>query len=110
MLIAIVLTLLLPFLAVPDRAEAATTIQVKKSVSFRDQPNTSSHVKRYLKAGERLTVLGQPNSYWYQVRDAGGTTGYVSSSSQYITASSGSSGGSGSGTGQIVASVSFRTS
>ncbi|MFS0723928.1 SH3 domain-containing protein [Paenibacillus sp. 1P07SE] len=113
LLIVIVLTLLMPLLPVTERAEAAATIQVKKSVSFRDQPNTSSHVKRYLKAGERLTVLGQPNSYWYRVRDAGGTTGYVSSSSQYITASSGGSGstgsGTGSGTGTIVSSVSFRT-
>ena len=109
LLTLLIMALLVPLLAVPGQAEAATHIQVKKSVSFRDQPNTSSNVKRYLKTGERLTVLSQPNSYWYQVRDAGGTAGYVSSSSQYITASSGSSGATGSRTGQIVKSVSFRT-
>jgi len=121
----LVMTLLAPLVAIPDQAAAATQIEVKQTVSFRDKPSTSSTVIRYLKSGEQLLVLSEPKSYWYQVRADDGTTGYVSSSSQYITAAAAdedasvganaSSNASASASassvkGEIVASVSFRTS
>jgi cell wall-associated NlpC family hydrolase len=67
-------------------AEAAvlTIAEAKASVSFRDQPSTSSNVMRYLKVGEDVTVLGMIDPYWYQIKDANGVTGYVSSSDKYV--------------------------
>lgn len=119
-LVMLVVTLLAPLAATPDQAAAATQIEVKQTVSFRDKPSTSSEVIRYLKSGEQLLVLSEPNSYWYEVRADDGTSGYVSSSSKYITAaeeggesvsaSADASASASSKKGEIVASVSFRTS
>ncbi|MFF2091685.1 C40 family peptidase [Paenibacillus sp. NPDC058174] len=99
-------------------AAASTTVSagqalIKASVSFRTSPSTSASRIKYLKAGELVTVLSQPNSYWYQVKDSSGTTGYVSSQDQYITVgsvpssggNSGNNGGSGSGSASTSASV-----
>ncbi|MEI7025138.1 C40 family peptidase [Paenibacillus sp. y28] len=91
-------------IALPQGAEAASyvsasvgqTLVVNKSVSFRKAASTSSTMIRYLKAGEKVTILGSPNQYWYQVRDQNGQSGYVSSKTEYVSLSSGSS-GSGSG-------------
>ncbi|GGG63159.1 C40 family peptidase [Paenibacillus radicis (ex Gao et al. 2016)] len=66
---------------------------IKASVSFRTAPSTSALRIKYLKKGEQVSVLSQPNSYWYQVQDSTGTTGYVSSQDQYITVGSLSPGG-----------------
>jgi peptidoglycan DL-endopeptidase CwlO len=63
---------------------AVSKLVVKSSVSFRDQPSTSSKVMRYLKAGEQVTVLRAVNSYWYQVVDQKGQAGYVSSGERYV--------------------------
>ncbi|GBF75322.1 hypothetical protein PA598K_03723 [Paenibacillus sp. 598K] len=125
----LVVTLLAPLAAIPDQAAAATQIEVKETVSFRDKPSTSSEVIRYLKSGEQLVVLSEPNSYWYEVLADDGTSGYVSSSSQYITAAvadedaravasasanassnASASASASSKKGEIVASVAFRTS
>ncbi|PZD95506.1 hydrolase Nlp/P60 [Paenibacillus sambharensis] len=57
---------------------------VVNSVSFRTSPSTSAERIRYLKSGEAVTVIGKPNSYWYQVKDSSGVTGYTSTSSHYI--------------------------
>jgi len=83
---------------------------IQGSVSFRKGASTSSDRIRYMKKGEKVTVLSKPNSYWYQVKDSSGVTGYVSSSSSYIkvtgtipnsgSSNSGNSGSSSGGTGQ----------
>jgi len=86
---------------------------IQGSVSFRKGASTSSDRIRYMKKGEQVTVLSKPNSYWYQVKDSSGVTGYVSSSSSYIkvtgtipnsdsssSSNSGNSGSSSSGSGQ----------
>ncbi|QAY68613.1 hydrolase Nlp/P60 [Paenibacillus protaetiae] len=80
-------------------SSSGTTATIKKSVSFRTGPSTSSSVMRYLKAGEVVQVLSQPNSYWYQIADSSGKTGYVSTQAQYITLGGtlGNSSGSGNG-------------
>ncbi|WP_042165868.1 C40 family peptidase [Paenibacillus gorillae] len=99
-------------------AAASTTVSagqalIKASVSFRTAPSTSASRIKYLKAGELVSVISQPNSYWYQVRDSSGTTGYVSSQDQYITVGSVPSGGGttnpanpGSGSGSVPSSAS----
>jgi len=40
---------------------------------------------RYMQKGEKVTVTGKPNSYWYAVTDSNGISGYVSTSAKYIT-------------------------
>ena len=52
-------------------------------VNLRQQPDAASKSMRGLKKGERLTILAAQDS-WYQVKDAAGKTGWVTSSSQYI--------------------------
>jgi uncharacterized protein YgiM (DUF1202 family) len=59
---------------------ASTSVgTIQKSVSFREGASTSADRIRYLKAGEKVQVTGQPSSYWYEVVDASGVKGYVSS-------------------------------
>ncbi|MFF2484657.1 SH3 domain-containing protein [Paenibacillus sp. NPDC058071] len=98
-------------------SNAPTTATIKASVNFRTSPSASASQIRFLKKNEQVTVLSQPNSYWYQVQDASGQVGYVSSQSQYIalngnTGNGGSNGGTNSSSGTqatIKASVNFRT-
>lgn len=74
--------------AVPFHALAANqgSLKVVNSVNFREQPSTKSNNQiRFLKSGETVQIIGQPNSYWYQVKDKNGKVGYVSSSSKYVT-------------------------
>ncbi|WP_438448506.1 C40 family peptidase [Gorillibacterium sp. sgz5001074] len=80
--------------SVPTKAQAVS------GVSFRDQPSTSGNLLRYLKTGEIVTVIGQPNPYWYNIQDQQGVTGYVSSSSKYIKVISNA---------KIIYGVNFRT-
>lgn len=70
-------------------AAAGSNAVVKKSVSFRKGPSTSSSRIRYLKAGEQVKVASKYNSYWYEVTDANGVKGYVSTQSQYLSVGSG---------------------
>jgi cell wall-associated NlpC family hydrolase len=72
-----------------QNASIASNAEIVSSVSFRTAPSTGASRIRYLQAGERVQVIGQPNAYWYQVKDAGGTVGYVSTSPQYINANAG---------------------
>lgn len=65
-------------------ALAAMSGKVVRSVSFRTAPTTSSKVNRYLKKGEKFTILDKPNSYWFKIRDQKGKIGYVSSLSKYV--------------------------
>ncbi|MFD0867986.1 C40 family peptidase [Paenibacillus residui] len=76
--------------AIPFQAMAATdgqgTLKVVNSVNFRTEPSVKNNQIRYLKPGETLDIVGQPNSYWYKVKDQNGKIGYVSSSSKYVSA------------------------
>lgn len=63
--------------SVPTKAQAVS------GVAFKTQLGSSGVFIRYLKTGEIVTVLGVPNPYWYQVKDANGVTGYVSSNEKY---------------------------
>ena len=60
---------------------------IVSTVSFRTGPSTSAGRIRYMKAGEKLTVLNRYNDYWYYVQDQNGMFGYVSSSAKYISTS-----------------------
>lgn len=79
----------------------------KKSVNFRKGPSTSAAQIRFIKQGEQVQVLGKANSSWYEVKDANGVKGYVTTQSAYLDVSgtlpndtgSGSNSGSNSGTG-----------
>lgn len=73
-----------------------TNAVAASSASFRKSPSTGAERIRYLKTGETLTIIGQPNSYWYLVKDQNGVQGYVSSDPKYVTTNySGGTGGSG---------------
>jgi peptidoglycan DL-endopeptidase CwlO len=96
-------------------AQSTQTGEIQASVSFRAEPSTSGKFIRYLKNGEDVTIIGQPNSYWYQVRDAAGKTGYVSSQAKYISVTSREvqdtvkdKADGASTNGEILKSVSFR--
>ncbi|MFC5701735.1 C40 family peptidase [Cohnella faecalis] len=85
--IAIALAALSLLLTVPSITAAAAkngSAVVVSSVSFRTAPSTSSSVMKYLKAGEKVVLLEQPNDYWYKVKDASGTIGYISSGEKYV--------------------------
>lgn len=77
-------------------AVAAMNAVVKRSVSFRQGPSTSTDRIRYLKSGEHVKVTGKYNSYWYEMVDAKGVKGYVSASSKYLDLS-GNTGNANSG-------------
>ncbi|WP_010271524.1 C40 family peptidase [Paenibacillus senegalensis] len=94
-ILSVVIAASIGFSSVPIQALASEqgTLKVVSSVNFREKPTTNGNNQiRFLKSGETLEIIGQPNSYWYQVKDKNGRTGYVSSSSKYVTrVSSGSS-------------------
>ncbi|MBB3108584.1 cell wall-associated NlpC family hydrolase [Paenibacillus phyllosphaerae] len=58
-------------------ATATGNATVTSSASFRKSASASSTRIRYFSKGESVTILSQPNSYWYQVKDANGVVGYV---------------------------------
>lgn len=97
--------------AMPLQAAAFTStvskIKIVKTVNFRDQPSTSGNRIRYLQAGELVELLGEPNGYWYEVRDSAGKSGYVSSSETYVEKTAVAV--PTDANGRIVSSVSFRT-
>lgn len=82
----LVVSLFPPVSAAADASapEVPSVIEVVKSVNFRKGPSTSKARIRFLKAGERLDVLGRPNTYWYEAKDKNGVIGYVSTSSTYV--------------------------
>lgn len=77
-----------------------TKAQIVAGVSFRDQPSTSSNVLRMLKANEIVTVTDYTTVNWFQIKDAQGVSGYVSTNSKYISIVSNA---------QILYGVNFRT-
>ncbi|MDF2959980.1 MAG: hydrolase Nlp/P60 [Paenibacillus sp.] len=58
---------------------------ILSSVSFRTGPDTDSSRIRYLQDGEQVLVLDKTNDYWYNIQDKNGVSGFVSTSSKYIT-------------------------
>ncbi|TYP70262.1 SH3 domain-containing C40 family peptidase [Paenibacillus methanolicus] len=89
----------------PDEAVSAPSTAnavAASSASFRTGPSTGAERIRYLKTGEPLTIIGQPNSYWYQVQDQNGVQGYVSSDPKYVTTNyTGGTGGGSTGGGAV---------
>ncbi|WP_426453230.1 SH3 domain-containing protein [Paenibacillus sp. S-38] len=92
------------------QAHAATTSTIVNDVSFRKAPDTDAARIRYLQEDEKVTIVSKVNEYWYKVKDKNGVTGYVSSSSKYITAprTTTTSTSASSNTGKMVSGVSFR--
>ncbi|WP_238653043.1 SH3 domain-containing C40 family peptidase [Paenibacillus piscarius] len=76
---------------VTSSAPASKTAVIQSSVRLRETPSTSGKVLGYLYKNDQVTIIGEPNSYWYQVRTAAGATGYISSSDQFIAAPGSSS-------------------
>ncbi|WP_194843291.1 SH3 domain-containing C40 family peptidase [Paenibacillus sp. B01] len=54
------------------------------AVAFRIGPSTSQDRIRYLKTGEAVQIVSTSNRSWYQIVDASGQSGYVSSDAKYI--------------------------
>jgi SH3-like domain-containing protein len=77
-----------------------TKAQIVAGVSFRDQPSTSSNVMRMMKANAVVTVTDYTTTNWFQIKDAQGVSGFVSTNSKYITILSNA---------QIIYGVNFRT-
>lgn len=86
-------------------ATATKTGTIVSTVNLRQKASTSSSVIRKLSKGETVTIISQPSSSWYQVTDSKGNTGYISSSSKYVTVST-----STTQTGKIVSGVNLRKS
>ena len=63
----------------------ASNAKAASTVALRVGPSTASALVRYLKKDELIEVKSIPSSYWYQIVDASGKTGYVSSDAKYIT-------------------------
>lgn len=70
-------------------AQTATKAQIVSSVNLRDKPSTSGKIIELVKKGATVTILENSNSYFYKVKTSDGKTGYVSSSSKYISVGSG---------------------
>ncbi len=71
----------------PKEASAASTGQIVNSVSLRQSADVNSTRIRYLKEGEKVTILSKVNSWWYKVKASDGREGYISTSAKYIQAS-----------------------
>lgn len=102
MVIAVLLVSFMALLPKEMHAEekVVTKAQIVAGVSFRDQASTSSNVIRMLKTGEVVTVTDYTTTNWFQIKDAQGVRGYVSTNSKYITIVSNA---------QILYGVNFRT-
>lgn len=74
--------------AYAGQAHAAEQGTIVSGVNFRTQPSTSSSTYGLLKTGEKIEILSKVNAYWYKVKDSQGRTGYISTSSKYIKATS----------------------
>ncbi|MGO4501054.1 C40 family peptidase [Paenibacillus sp. 2RAB27] len=102
MVIAVLMVSFMALLPKDTQAEEAvvTKAQIVAGVSFRDQPSTTSNVKRMLKTNEMVTVTDYTTTNWFQIKDAQGVSGYVSTNSKYISIVSNA---------QIIYGVNFRT-
>ncbi len=59
-----------------------TQVLIVKDVNFHRDPNLASDNYRLLKAGERLTLVGESNG-WYRVTDTQGNIGWVMANKTY---------------------------
>jgi len=77
---------------------------IQSSVSLRKSASTTGERIRYLSKGESVSIISQPNSYWYEVKDASGNRGFISTSPQFVKVNAGQSvpGGNNSNTGGSV--------
>lgn len=92
---------------------AASVVQtgvIEASVRLRSTPSTNGAIVKYLKKGEKVQILAQPNNYWYQVKTAEGSVGYTSASDKYINVTSTSVTTPTAQIGTIIYSVNFRVS
>lgn len=71
---------------------------VIRGVNMRKGPGTSYAKIRMLSKGEQVSIISQSNG-WYKLTDKNGVTGYVSTSSQYISLSGSSSNTGSNGSG-----------
>lgn len=89
-------------------AVSAVTGTIESSVRLRTSPSTSGSVVGYLNRGDKVTILEQPNDYWYKIRTSEGIVGYTSAGEQYIRVASGSSKAASGQPGVIQSSVRLR--
>ncbi|TLS50012.1 NlpC/P60 family protein [Paenibacillus antri] len=97
-------------LAITPYASAAVA-EVERTVNFREEPSVDGDQIRYLRTGEKVSILERVNSYWLKVKDSRGTVGYVSSSSKYVDIQDGSGTTASSGSAAIAVverTVNFR--
>jgi len=80
-------------------------LKVVWGVNMRTSPSASASVVRMVAKGETVTVLQQSGSAWYKVKDSSNRTGYISSSSKYTKAVSGSTTTSGSSSTSVTGSA-----
>lgn len=71
----------------PKEASAATAGQIVGTVSLRQSADVDSTRLRYLKVGEKVTILSKLNNWWYKVKASDGREGYISTSAKYIETS-----------------------
>jgi len=64
--------------------QTAKTGTIASTVNFRKGPGSSYAKIRSLSKGEKVSIISE-TSGWYKITDKNGVTGYVSSSSQYIS-------------------------
>jgi len=62
---------------------------IQSSVSLRKTASTTGERIRYLSKGESVSIISQPNSYWYEVKDARGSRGFISTSPQFVKLNAG---------------------
>lgn len=103
------ITLVLSFPVAASAAAKEGSAVIASSVSFRTAPSTTSTVLKYLKTGERIVLLDEPNSYWFKVKDSAGNVGYISSNEKYVRVTQPIADSIEDSNAVIVDSVSFRT-
>lgn len=117
---AILLTTSYAATAEQNRAEAATATatataqtaakgQIVSSVNLRDKPSTSGKIIGLVKKGTNVTILENSSSYFYKVKTSDGQTGYVSSSSKYISVGSSESAAPEQTSASVIYGVNLRT-
>ncbi|MDI3328625.1 MAG: NlpC/P60 family protein [Alicyclobacillaceae bacterium] len=67
----------------PDASGQGVT-PVRGTVNVRSEPSLGAPVVGVLRLGEEAALLGRVNDWWYRVRLADGTVGYITTSSRYV--------------------------
>ncbi|MFK0522596.1 C40 family peptidase [Paenibacillus illinoisensis] len=94
-------------LTAPVSAATAENAKLKViwGVNMRTSPSASASVVRMVGKGETITVIQKSGSSWYKIKDSSNRTGYISSSSKYTKAVSGSTTTSGSSSTSVQGSA-----